>query len=66
MDKNSGDVDMAPALGKIITKVLSHWSLKCREKRCMLVEYVKIITMQDFIILATIRTEKHTLVFYLT
>ena len=40
-NQNSADVDIAPALGKIITKLLSHWSVNCREKRCMLVEYVK-------------------------
>ena len=39
--KNSTDVDIAPAIGKIITKLLSHWSVKCREKNCMLVKYVK-------------------------
>ena len=41
LNKNSADVDIAPALGKIITKLLSHWSGKCWEKRCMLIEYVK-------------------------
>ena len=28
-DKNSADVKITPALGKIITKLLSHWSVKC-------------------------------------
>ena len=31
---------------------------------CVFVEYVKDITMQGFMILANIGTEKHTLVFY--
>ena len=30
INKNYMDVDMAPALGKIITKLLSQWSVKCR------------------------------------
>ena len=38
---NSAKVDIAPALGKIITKLLSHWRVQCRDKRCMLVEYAK-------------------------
>ena len=41
INKNAADVNIASALGNIITKLLSHWSVKCREKRCMLVEYVK-------------------------
>ena len=41
INKNSAEVDIAPALGKIITKLQSHWSVKCwGKKRCMLVEYV--------------------------
>ena len=60
INKNSADVDVAPALGKIITNLLSQWSVKCREKSCMLAEYVK-----DNFYASPIRTEKHTLVFYL-
>ena len=30
-NKNSKDIENSPALGKIIMKLLSHWSVKCRK-----------------------------------
>ena len=33
LNKNSRDVNIAPALGKTITKLLCQWSVKCRGKK---------------------------------